>query len=653
MRKTFRSAFLLTAAMGAALYGQEKTTPAAPLQNKTKQAQLIARLEQRIPQLMKDGGVPGLSIALVRNGELAWQRGFGIKSAKTKEPVDDDTVFEAASLSKPVFAYAVLKLVDAGKIDLDKPLNQYLPGNYDVGDDPRLREITARRVLSHTTGFPNWRNGPLKIYLAPGTRFSYSGEGFVYLSRVIEHVTGEKFNDFMTRMVFEPLDMPSSSYVWREDYDARKVFRHNARGEAVSQNKQFAGTANAAASLHTTARDYGRFVAAILKGTGLKPETRKLMLTPQTQVMAGGPISLYRPNPQPLPDVAWGLGWGLQTTRDGLSFCHWGDNGDSKAYVVAFEKEKLGVAFFANSFTGLSIAREIIAEAVGGQQPALDWLNYEPYKPTGRTLFKAAPATGAATALEDVEFTSNGDRLSGSIVFPVGQPIHSAVVFVHGSGKQTRGMAWAERFAKDGIAALVYDKRGAGKSGGRYESEQSVSEKNLVLLADDAMAALTALAAHPALKGVPLGLTGISQAGWIVPLAAEKTKLAKFIVLWSGPVCKVSEEDIFSKYTADSDGKEVPSYEEALNSRKEKYIWPDFLGKDIDPSESLAKLEIPGLWIFGGNDGSVPVDLSMQRLRRLRKSGQPFDYVMFSSLGHNNMPETFATAIDWIKRRVK
>lgn len=255
--------------------------------------------------------------------------------------------------------------------------------------------------------------------------------------------------------------------------------------------------------------------------------------------------------------------------------------------------------------------------------------------------------------VEEVEFVSHGDKLSGSIVFPADEKIHAAVVFVHGSGPQTRSISWAESFAKEGIAALVYDKRGVGKSGGDYESQQSVSEKNIVLLADDAVSALNALANHSALKGVPLGLTGISQAGWIVPLAAEKSGAVNFIALWSGPVCKVSEEDIFSKYTDDLDGKKVPSYEEALNSRKVKYIWPDFLGKDSDPGASLAKLDIPGLWIFGENDGSVPVDLSIQRLKELRNSGHSYDYVLFSGLGHNNMPETFATVTDWIERLSK
>ena len=255
--------------------------------------------------------------------------------------------------------------------------------------------------------------------------------------------------------------------------------------------------------------------------------------------------------------------------------------------------------------------------------------------------------------IEDVEFRSHGDLLSGSIVFPESKKIDSAVVFVHGSGKQTRNIQLAKRFASAGIAALVYDKRGAGRSGGEYESNQSVSEKNINLLAEDSLAALNALYKNPKTRELPLGLTGISQAGWIVPLAAEKSSRVSFIVLWSGPVCKVSEEDIYSKYTADLDSKKVPAYDEALKSRRQRYIWPDFLGKDTDPSESLEKLHIPALWIFGEKDGSIPVDLSIQRLKNHIDSGHQYEYVLFSGLGHNNMPETFALAIDWISRLTK
>jgi pimeloyl-ACP methyl ester carboxylesterase len=235
-------------------------------------------------------------------------------------------------------------------------------------------------------------------------------------------------------------------------------------------------------------------------------------------------------------------------------------------------------------------------------------------------------------------------------MYPADQPIHAAVVFIHGSGKQTRSLALAERFAREGIMVLVYDKRGAGKSGGEYEGEQNVSEKNIALLADDANSALQKLASHPSLKGAPVGFAGISQAGWIAPVAAERSSLAKFLVLWSGPVSKVSEEDIFSKYTADRDSLTAPTYEEALRSRQEKYVWPDFLGKDTDSAESLRNLSIPGLWLFSDNDGSIPVGLSIERLQLLRKGGHHYDYALFSGLGHDNIDGTFAMAVYWIKR---
>lgn len=363
---------------------QEKTSSSpslqAPLRERVKKEDIIAGLERLIPQLMAEGAVPGLSIALVRDGRLIWHKGFGVVNAETKQPVSDETIFEAASLTKPVFAYAVLKLVDSGKLDLDTPLTKYLPGNYAVGDDPRLNLITARHVLSHRPGFPNWRprnSTSLKIHFTPGERFSYSGEGYVYLSKVIEHLTGEKIETVVQKLVFDPLGMTSSSLIWQERYKAIKIFNHNGLGKPTGQSSVMG--ANAAASLCTTADDYGRFIAAVLKGTGLRSETARMMLTPQVKVGAGT-NSIDRPAGEQSPWISWGLGWGLQHTSDGRSFWHWGDNGNNKAYVVAFEKQKMGVVVFTNSANGLSIIREIIDQAVGGFQPALDWLNYKSYK---------------------------------------------------------------------------------------------------------------------------------------------------------------------------------------------------------------------------------------------------------------------------------
>lgn len=127
----------------------------------------------------------------------------------------------------------------------------------------------------------------------------------------------------------------------------------------------------------------------------------------------------------------------------------------------------------------------------------------------GCLFWTAAPATNPS--IEKLTFESHGDTLAGSIVLPPVPPVHAAVVFIHGSGRQSRNLDLAERFARSGIAALVYDKRGAGESGGHYEGDQSVSQKNIELLADDAVAAFAALTAHPELGRVPIGFAGISQ----------------------------------------------------------------------------------------------------------------------------------------------
>jgi CubicO group peptidase (beta-lactamase class C family) len=177
-----------------------------------------AALKQRIPESMARANIVGLSVALVHAAAGAlpavWSRGFGLRDAASGEPVTPGTVFGAASLSKPAFAYAVLVACAEGLLDLDVPLSIYLPDLY-LPDDPSLHEITARHVLSHTPGFPNWRpkDGPLQVHLGAGERFAYSGEGYVYLQRAIEHLSGQPLDAWMRSRLLDPLAMRQSSYV--------------------------------------------------------------------------------------------------------------------------------------------------------------------------------------------------------------------------------------------------------------------------------------------------------------------------------------------------------------------------------------------------------------------------------------------------------
>jgi len=333
----------------------------------------VAQLKRDVPALMKQGGVPGISIAVIRNGTTAWVHGFGVKNTKTGEPVTAETVFEAASLSKPVFAYGVLKLVDQGKLSLDTPLANYLPKPYIDGDD-RLGKITARIVLSHRTGFPNWRgsDGKLSINFTPGERFSYSGEGYIYLQRVVEQITGKPLNDYMTETVFKPLGMTNSSYIWRLDFDSSTATGYNAKG--VPDDLWKPKEALVASSLNTTATDYARFVDAILNGKGLSPSTLHEMETPQVALDPNCRICTKQEPKELSKNLFWGLGWGIQR-RDGVvELWHWGDNGAFKAFVMADPKTKSGVVMFASGQNALDIAKPIIDAAMDTDSLAFAWL---------------------------------------------------------------------------------------------------------------------------------------------------------------------------------------------------------------------------------------------------------------------------------------
>lgn len=331
-----------------------------------------AALDQRIPELMQTAGIPGLSIAIVQQDKIVYERAFGLRSADTAEPVTSRTVFAAASLSKALFAYGLLKWSEQNDFDLDRPLHEYFPYP-DLQHDDRYQRLTARQVLSHTTGLPNWRRGDqLNFVRDPGQQFGYSGEGFVYLMRVIEHLSGQELEAFMQEQVFTPLGMSRSSYVWQEDFNSDYAIPHDDFGLTQPLNRPDAG--NSAYSLQTTAHDYALFLQAVLQGRGIQAATRQQMLASQVTVA------------EDHPDVQWGLGVGLQSTPAGSAFWHWGDNGAFKAFCIAFPEQQVGVVYFANSSMGLSVAKELIQAALGGTYPSLNWLDYAGPKAPSRQL---------------------------------------------------------------------------------------------------------------------------------------------------------------------------------------------------------------------------------------------------------------------------
>ena len=256
--------------------------------------------------------------------------------------------------------------------------------------------------------------------------------------------------------------------------------------------------------------------------------------------------------------------------------------------------------------------------------------------------------------MEDITFKSEGISLAGTIYTP--RHPYAAVVIVHGSDKQPRMREFALLLAKNGISVLTYDKRGVGESGGTYIGPEvgtnNISQDNLTLLAEDANAAVNII--HKKNKRVPVGLVGFSQAGWIIPIAASKNQLVNFMVLFSGSVVPTLEQLRFQFFT---NGR-VDFWDNHTEAEAREHVRNDidrYKFVNTDPLDALGKLSIPGLWLFGNKDIQVPVGLSIERLNVLKAQGKPYEYCLFSTLGHN-VAFTLSTepvdiAIQWIKNR--
>jgi len=331
--------------------------------------------------------VPGAIAGAVRSGTLAWIRPLGVRGFETNQPVTPDTVFQAASLSKQVTAYAAFALRDSGKLDFDRTLVSYV----DDLTDERARKVTLRHVLSHSSGFPNWRSEagkPLVPEFEPGSKFQYSGEGFFYLQRILEQVAGQGFCDLVGRLVFQPLGMTSSSMIWKPELADRYALPHDRRGElrqnwdrgarrryeiAKQRGQEISAwkysdyesatreagdpplpnymLPNAAASMVTTAPDYAKFIAAAVRNQEIRKEQIRIRAL-----------------------LGWGLGWGIERTAGHEYVWQWGDNGGYKNFVLAEPASGDGVFVFTNGDSGARIYDRIVTHATGHDHPALFWV---------------------------------------------------------------------------------------------------------------------------------------------------------------------------------------------------------------------------------------------------------------------------------------
>ncbi|MGZ4779695.1 MAG: serine hydrolase, partial [Thermoanaerobaculia bacterium] len=253
----------------------------------------------------------------------------------------------------------------------------------------------------------------LEILIEPGTRFSYSGEGFVYLQHVVEAITNEPFDTFMHRTVFEPLGMTDSSYVWQPAYETQKAWGHDDAG-TLTQRQKF-DTPKSASTLHTTAADLGKFLSAVLHRTGISDQSVKQMLHTEVQVPEGCAMCATLKDPgASSTTIGWGLGWGLYSAAGHRYLWHWGDNGDFKAYVIADDSTKRGAVTLTNGAAGLAIAADVVAIAMGDppgsiaiEQAPLDWAKYDRWDSPGKValhdiLMNGSDGVGRLRARADV-----------------------------------------------------------------------------------------------------------------------------------------------------------------------------------------------------------------------------------------------------------
>jgi CubicO group peptidase (beta-lactamase class C family) len=334
--------------------------------------------EQRMRDLMKQYGIPGIQLVCIK-GNSRENINLGTIGGGSDKKITGKTIFEAASLSKCVFAYAVLRLYDKGIIGLDIPLIRYT-GPYERFDpnDPRYAKITGRMVLRHTTGLPNWGDDQFaRLIFPPDSTYSYSGEGFQYLQRAVERLTHKSLNEVAKEEVFTPLGMTSSSYSWLDQFDSLSAFGDSP--DAINGHK----AERAAASLLTCADDYALFLQAVIAGKGLKPATHQMML----QKQSSGTWFQHRVT-EANNHIWWGLGMGLQENETGLWAWQWGDNGDFKGFCIVNPTRKEGLVYFTHSNWGLHITRDILDAFFPSETWwPVTWTGYEFYEKDNMLAF--------------------------------------------------------------------------------------------------------------------------------------------------------------------------------------------------------------------------------------------------------------------------
>lgn len=346
-----------------------------------------SQAESFLRKVLDKSRTTALSVAVVQGSHVIFHRSLGIVDKETNRPVDERTVFRTASLSKPVFANLVMKLADEGLLNVNKPLYQYLdrplyeyPDYKDLKGDARYKLLTARLLLSHQSGFPNWRrinrNRRLDFKFTPGKMFKYSGEGYRLLQFILEEMTGKGLNRLAKEKIFNPLGMANSSFVWEKRFDDN--FAVNLRTGVRRFIEGTRAFPNAAYSLLTNTADYAKFLLAVMNGDGLKPKTLEMMLKPQVSVTSRSLHAPQETDPKIHETIrlAWTMGWGRFRCAQGEAIFHVGYEEGCDNFAVVFLDRNIGMVLQSVISGREGIAPQVAKELIGDIYSPFSWLQY-------------------------------------------------------------------------------------------------------------------------------------------------------------------------------------------------------------------------------------------------------------------------------------
>lgn len=350
--------------------------------------------DDEVRRLMASEKVEGLALAVIDRGQVKSVRTWGWRNVEKKLPLEPHTVMYGASLTKPTFAYMLMQLVDEGKLDLDAPLPTLLPQPlpaydkkpYDFSDlagDERWRKLTPRILLTHSSGFANFRwvepDKKLRFHFDPGARYGYSAEGMYILQLIVEHGLGLETEQEMQRRVFQRFGMRNTSMLWRADFANNLADGYTVEGKMIPHDDR--SRPSAAGSMDTSIEDQARLWAGIVRGEGLSAASRAAMVKPQLPITSNSQFPTLVPGQVAWPQgLAAGLGLVTFNDRSGPAWFKGGHDDGTGNMVICLESGRRCVVMLSNDVRAERIYPELARRVLGETDMPWKW-EYGWYKP--------------------------------------------------------------------------------------------------------------------------------------------------------------------------------------------------------------------------------------------------------------------------------